>query len=277
MLMIIVILVVLGLVFGSFINALVWRLHERAHRTSKKARANVSILKGRSMCPNCRHALGAKDLVPVISWLALKGKCRYCSKPISIQYPLVELVTSALFAASYIWWPTGVHGIQITLLAIWLALLVGLIALAVYDLKWYLLPNRLIYPSAGFAGAFALVSILAASKPPIALVNAILAVAVGGGIFYVLFQVSKGKWIGGGDVKLGWLLGLVVGTPARSLLFIFVASVAGTLASLPLLASHRLKRNSVIPFGPWLIFGAIITVLFGASIIHWYKHLVGIS
>jgi prepilin signal peptidase PulO-like enzyme (type II secretory pathway) len=107
-----------------------------------------------------------------------------------------------------------------------------------------------------------------------ALINTLLAVVVGGGIFYLLFQISGGKWIGGGDVKLGWLLGLAVGTPVMSLLFIFLAAVGGTLLTLPLLVTKRVNRSSLIPFGPFLIAGAVIAVLFGSSIVHWYTTLI---
>src|SRR4051812_7602742 len=105
MLMIYAILVVLGLCFGSFVNALVWRIHEQAEQGSKKKPNKsyidkLSIRKGRSMCPHCRHELKALDLLPVVSWLALRGKCRYCGKPISVQYPLVELLTACLFVTS---------------------------------------------------------------------------------------------------------------------------------------------------------------------------------
>lgn len=258
--MIIIVLVVVGLCMGSFVNALVWRLHE-----------GMSVAKGRSMCPDCRHGLAAKDLVPVLSWLGLKGKCRYCSRPISAQYPLVELVTAAAFVASYVWWPAAFDTAQTVIFVLWLVLFTGLVALAVYDLRWLMLPNRLIYPLAGIAGVQAAITTATAIDPPTALLNIILAVAIGGGLFYALFQVSKGKWIGGGDVKLGWLLGLIVATPGRAVLFIFLGSVLGSLVSLPLLTSGRLKRTSVIPFGPFLITGAIITVLFGADILHWYQ------
>src|SRR5206468_8721328 len=143
----------------------------------------------------------------------------------------------------------------------------GLMALLVYDLRWFLLPDRLVYPLSVIAAAIALINVASAKDPAAALLNLILAVAVGGGLFYLLFQVSKGKWIGGGDVKLGWLLGLVVGTPAKAGLFIFIGSLIGTLVSLPLLASDRLKKNSTIPFGPFLIIGAIVTMLFGSRIL----------
>jgi prepilin signal peptidase PulO-like enzyme (type II secretory pathway) len=261
--MIIVILGVIGLCLGSFANALVWRLHEQDKQ--------LSIATGRSMCPHCKHTLAAKDLVPVLSWLSLGGKCRYCRKPISAQYPLVELAVAGLFVASYVWWPVAFDHAQTAIFVLWLALLTGLIALLVYDLRWFLLPNRLIYPVGGIAAAQTVITIATAPNPLTVLLNTILAVLVGGGLFYLLFQVSKGKWIGGGDVKLGSLLGLVAGTPARSALFIFLASLVGSLVSLPLLATHRLKRTSMIPFGPFLIVAAILVQLFGAGIIHWYR------
>lgn len=270
-------LVLLGLCLGSFVNALVWRIHEQEHEAGKKKPSqkylkSLSVSKGRSMCPHCKHELSQLDLVPVLSWLALRGKCRYCRKPISVQYPLVELSTALLFVASYIWWPEPLEGAQAALFVLWLPLLVGLMALTVYDLRWYLLPNRLMYPLFALAVVFALVGIAASDNWPIAMLNVIFAVAIGGGLFYVLFQVSAGKWIGGGDVKLGWLLGLVVMTPARALLFIFLAAILGTLVSLPLLASKRLKPTSVIPFGPFLIAGAFVVLLFGQDILHWYRN-----
>ncbi len=117
----------------------------------------------------------------------------------------------------------------------------------------------------------ACIGIATAVHPLRAALDTVLAVAVGGGIFYVLFQASSGKWIGGGDVKLGWVLGLVVATPARSLLLIFAASVLGSLISLPLLAAKRLKPTSVIPFGPFLILAAIVVQLFGHTILYWYQ------
>ncbi len=260
--MVIAILLVLGLCFGSFVNAFVWRLH-----------GHKDWVKGRSICVHCEHELAARDLVPVLSWLALKGKCRYCHKPISIQYPVVEAATALLFVGSYAFWPVDFTGSQVAIFGLWLVLLVGLMALLVYDLRWMLLPDKIILPLAGVAALQAVIVIAASSHPLRALVNMVLAVAVGGGVFYVLFQVSGGKWIGGGDVKLGWLLGVIASTPGRSLLLIFLAAVLGSLVSLPLLASKRLKPKSVIPFGPFLILGIIIVVLFGAHILDWYKQL----
>jgi len=276
MLMVVTYVALIGLCAGSFINALVWRIHEQAAEQGKKKPsrerlAKLSISKGRSICPHCHHELVAKDLVPLFSWLSLRGQCRYCHKPIAIQYPLVEAATALLFVASYAWWPRDLHGLEIAVFVLWLVVLTGLMALLVYDLRWYLLPNRIVYPLTVIAGLLALLEIVHATHPLTAIFNTVLAVTIGGGLFYVLFQLSKGKWIGGGDVKLGWLLGLVAGTPGKAFLFIFLAAAIGSFISIPLLASNKLKRNSTIPFGPLLIIGGIITVLFGSDILQWYR------
>lgn len=273
--MIIAILSVLGLCLGSFVNALVWRLHEQSKLKKKRVASDkeLSISRGRSMCPHCQHTLTWYDLIPVLSWLSVRGKCRYCRKPISVQYPLVELATAALFVVSYLFWPLALHGLEIGVFAVWLMVLTGLIALLVYDARWYLLPNRIIYPLTAIAGLGAALRLAESHHLLVSGLNLVAAVGVGGGLFYGLFQISRGKWIGGGDVKLGWLLGLVVANPGGSFLFIFIAALLGTFASLPLLISKRLKATSVIPFGPFLIIAAIIAQLFGTSILLWYKKM----
>ena len=131
--MYILIIFILGLCFGSFINAFVFRLHEKTNK--QYSNINLSIVNGRSICPNCKHELIPLDLVPIVSWLLLKGKCRYCSKSISAQYPLVEFTTALLFLCSYIYWPYAFGASGVILLSFWYVLLVGLISLALYDYK----------------------------------------------------------------------------------------------------------------------------------------------
>lgn len=276
-LMIIAALVVLGLCLGSFVNALVWRVHEQEQETAKKKPSQkylkkLSITKGRSICPHCQHELAAKDLVPVVSWLYLRGKCRYCHQPISWQYPLVESLTAILFVVSYSCWPTGLgHLYQQVLFGLWLLLVTGFMALSVYDIRWYLLPNRLLYPLYAPAVVWTAIVLSHVDKRPITvLVELAGALFIGGGLFYGIYQLSRGKWIGGGDVRLGWLLGLIVLTPPRALLFIFIASLLGCLVAIPLMSNKRLKRSSVVPFGPFLMAGAFLTVLFGARLLDWY-------
>lgn len=267
-------LILLGLCIGSFINALVWRLHMQAQ---KKTRANkdssYSIARGRSMCPHCKHVLSVKDLVPVFSWLALHGKCRYCDKPISSQYPLVEAMTAVLFVFLYVFWPYELISIEsILYFVFWLIFLSGFIALTIYDIKYLILPNKIIFPLLTLAIAAVVIRFILTTNYDL-LISTTTGAAVGGGIFYALFQVSKGAWIGGGDVKLGFLLGALIGGIAPAFLMLFLASLMGTVYSVPQMLAKKVGPKSKIPFGPFLIASAIIVQLFGASLIDWYTNL----
>ena len=280
--MIIAVLIVFGLCLGSFVNALVWRVHEQAEQGAKKKPnkellRDLSISKGRSMCPHCHHTLHAQDLIPVLSWVSLRGKCHYCHKPISWQYPLVELLTAALFVLSYLYWPASFTHPQIAIFALWLLLLVGFMALIVYDIRWMLLPNRIVYPLGAIVTLQAAIVVLTDPKPTSALIKLALGVAIGGGVFYLLFQISQGKWIGGGDVRLGWLFGAVVAAPEYSVMVIFLASLLGCAVALPFMLTKRMRSSSLIPFGPFLIVATIVVRLFGAALLHWYKHVVLLS
>lgn len=278
----IVLLFVLGVIFGSFINALVWRLAQQeqllkiGQRTkgkeqSKRAARDYSILRGRSMCPSCGHTLAARDLVPVLSWVILAGNCRYCKKPISRQYPLVELLTGLLFALVY----EAMRHEQYAgvLVAYGCAYTVFFLALGMYDLKWFLLPDRLVYPLIAIAGSQVLLLAYLTSDWAI-LGGAVFGAATVFGIFGGIYAVSKGEWIGGGDVKLAIALGLIAGTPMLGLLVIFLASLLGTTASLPLLVRSRKKGLMThLPFGPYLLGACFIVLLSGYRFIDWYQGL----
>lgn len=275
--MIIAFLAVLGLCFGSFVEALTWRLYEQYFAKGKRQKAKsgldpkLSILKGRSMCPHCHHLLSAKDLVPLCSWLSLGGKCRYCRQPIGWHAPLLELSMTGLFVASYLLWPGGdLFGDWFSSLQFisWIVTLVGLVALFVYDVRWMILPNKIVYPLAILAGFVGLVGVAVGE---IQLMDMLLSVVIAGGLFLLLFQVSAGRWIGGGDVKFGLLAGLVLADGYLAFLMLLTASLAGTLFILPGLMLRRIKTTSRIPFGPFLVIGLIISFLLGPSIVEWYK------
>ena len=279
--MVIVVLSLLGLCLGSFTNALVWRMHEkqgREQRAEEKGRSKktkltpneLSILKGRSMCPNCHHTLAWHDLLPVLSWLFLRGKCRYCHKAISWQYPLVELTTALLFVLSYIYWPNTLSSQLSTLnFAVWLLVLTNLIALAVYDLKWMLLPNKLVASLLAISAIQLFLRFL--NTPLLAVVlGAFWGALIIGGLFYGLFLVSDGHWIGGGDVKLGPVLGLIVGGPVKAILIIFLASLLGSLVGSVIILLQKANLKAKIPFGPFLITATIIVYIFGNALINWY-------
>lgn len=255
----VVILLVFGLALGSFINAFVWRYHE-----------HKNWLNDRSECVHCHHKLAAKDLIPVVSWLSLRGRCRYCHKPISIQYPAVEALTASAFVFSYEFWPQKLVGTEVLIFALWLLLVIGLIALAVYDLRWMLLPSNIVYVLIVMALVLSGLTVARASQPINTLMNLVIGSIIGGGIFYLIFVISKGKWIGGGDVRLGFLLGLLAATPARSFLLIFIASLLGSAISLMALGFKGIKRSTLIPFGPFLILSLLVVQFAGNDILNWY-------
>jgi prepilin signal peptidase PulO-like enzyme (type II secretory pathway) len=221
--MMIMAMVLLGLCFGSFVNAWVWRLHEQSKPKKKRAASDneLSITRGRSMCPYCKHTLAVKDLLPVISWLTLGGKCRYCKKPISWQYPLVETLTALLFVIAYLSWPDSLNNWSFGVLqiAVFLSAIVVGMALAVYDFKWMLLPDKLVKIFSSFALIYAGLHMVNSDNTLSTVFQLVLSVFVSGGIFYVLYQISNGKWIGGGDVKLGFPLGLFLLTPSSNPIF----------------------------------------------------------
>ena len=287
-------LVWLGLSFGSLVNALVWRLRQQELKAKsskpKRRRKNsswlsafslqpsarnkqLSILTGRSQCVHCQHVLAARDLIPVLSWLILRGRCRYCHQKISWQYPAVEIAAALVFGLSYAFWPSELSNWGQWLLFIdWLAVSVGLLALLVYDFRWMMLPSRIIYPTAAVAIAGRVIYIIGfEANRPRALLLWLLAVAVAAGLFWLLFEISKGRWIGFGDVRLGLITGTVLATPPKALLMIFMASVLGTLFVLPALLSGRQSMAARIPFGPFLIMSTWLTLLVGSDILAWYE------
>lgn len=262
--MIVLLLIVLGLSLGSFVNVLVWRTH-----------AGRDWVRGRSQCEHCHHVLGALDLIPVFGWVSLRGKCRYCHKKIKDSSPLVELALPALFIFSYLFWPEQLHAQALLEFILWLVFLTGFLTLAVYDSRWKLLPDRFVFPLVGLAAVQ--IVVLAVWQADWQLLWAAAAgVLAISGTFYLLFQVSKGTWIGGGDVKLGLALGLLAGGLLQGFLVLFAASVTGLAASLPLLVRGKANAKTQLPFGPFLILGLIVVKLFGVDILDWYSGLINV-
>lgn len=271
--MILIAVLVYGFIFGSFINALIWRIHQQSLDSDHSAdKALLSIVSGRSMCPNCRHILAPKDLIPVFSWVFLKGKCRYCKSKISWQYPLIEIITAAIFLCYYLFWPDTFVGFGLVLFILSLIIVTGLIALAIYDLKWFLLPSKIIYVTLVFVIIYRIFFILSGHPILNSLFNIFWGILFGGGLFFVLYLISKGQWIGGGDIRLGALIGVLIGGPVDALIFLFIASLMGSLISLPLLAIKKYNRRSIIPFGPFLIMAAFVVQIFGSAIVSWAKN-----
>jgi prepilin signal peptidase PulO-like enzyme (type II secretory pathway) len=252
----------LGIFIGSFINALVWRIH-----------TNRPIFLGRSMCPKCKHRLTPYELVPLLSWLALKGKCRNCKKPISLQYPLIELLTGVLFGLFYLSYSFD-SVIAYFLFVNWLLILLILITLTIYDFRWMLLPNKLLKLLLFFSLSQILVLII--NGEYLYVVYSLISAVIFGGFFYAMHAYSKGKWMGGGDVKLAFIMGLLLGF-SKIVVALMVAFNSAALIGGFFLLTKKYTRKSLMPFGPFLIGGTIIAELYGVNIVNWYLGLTGLN
>lgn len=255
-------LALLGLTFGSFVNAAVWRIHE------KKAR---SLLNDRSECIHCHHKLAWFDLIPVFSWLSLRGKCRYCGKRIE-DTPVAEVGVLLYFLVSFIFWPEPLtSALAVTDFVFWLVYGVLLAILFIYDLRYMLLPNKVTFTLVVLAAIQLIVHIGFDPANALTLIaDGILGITSIAGVYLALYVFSKGRWVGFGDVKLGVFLGLALADWKLGLLTFLLANVIGCIVILPGLLTRKLTRTSRIPFGPFLIAGFIVATLFGRSIIDWY-------
>jgi leader peptidase (prepilin peptidase)/N-methyltransferase len=252
-----------GLFIGSFLNVVVFRVH-----------AGKDFVKGRSHCPYCKHQLSARDLVPLFSWVALRGRCRSCRKPISMQYPTVELLTGALFSALYLHFQPH-SPVAILSFVLWLYIAASFIVLSVYDLRWYLLPDRILLPI--IVPALVLLLLNAVTTHHLSAIGGPILAAFGfGGAFYTLAAVSKGKWMGGGDIKLAFIMGLLLGIQKTSVAM-FIAFDTAAIVGLALIIIKRRKTSQLIPFGPFLMGGALIALIYGHAILSWYVSITGLS
>jgi leader peptidase (prepilin peptidase)/N-methyltransferase len=260
----IILIFIFGLAVGSFLNVVVWRL-PRGKR-----------LTGRSQCPNCKHKLEARNLIPLVSFLVLRGRCQWCKVKISIRYPILELVTAALFALlAYYFYPTTIS--EILFLLRNLVILSGLISIFVIDLEHFLILDVIVFPLSVFVFIFNLTIDLLNFQQLFSIhsltLGGLLAAAFLGMFFLLLHILSKGKWMGLGYVKFAILLGLAIGWP-QILVVAFLSFTLGTIISLPLLFFGA-KMTTKLPFGAFLSLSALITLLYGGKIAAWYLGLIG--
>ncbi|MBI4363473.1 MAG: prepilin peptidase [Candidatus Doudnabacteria bacterium] len=269
--MVIVIVIVLGLITGSFLNVVIFRLHSgksflfrrRAFSSGRNSdRASASEL-ARSQCLTCGRQLQALDLIPLLSFLFLRGKCRYCGKKISWQYPIVELATAITFGLLVQNFQFSIFNFQFWFQAIIASFL---IVIAVYDYKHYLILDKVILP----ASLTALIYQIWQGNLAWALLGALIIA----GFFSLQYFASKGRWIGFGDVKLGIFLGLIFAQNALG--FLVFAYVVGAVVALLLMAFGGKGLKSRVPFGTILGFSAIIFLLWGDRLVQWYLRLLGI-
>jgi leader peptidase (prepilin peptidase) / N-methyltransferase len=245
---------VYGLVLGSFLNVVIWRVprHE-------------SIVKPRSHCRSCDTQLSTLDNIPLVSWLVLRGHCRHCGTTISIRYPLVELVTGVLFAA------VGARFAHSWALPAYLVLTGALIAISVIDLEHFIIPNRIVYP-VGFASVFLLALAALIQHHWSAFGRSLLGACCAFAFFFVLHLVSP-RGMGFGDVRLSFVLGLFLGWLGWPELLggLFAGFLFGAVIGLALIAFGGRERSQHIPFGPYLAAGTMTFVLAGDHLVSWWR------
>lgn len=281
------ILVTLGLCMGSFAGATVWRLRARQliedkasgeHVDSKEYKmllplTKVGLSKDRSHCLHCGHELNWYDLLPLVSWLSTSGKCRYCKVAIGKFEPIIEIGTALFFILSFALWPGILNTtLQISEFVLWLISGVILAMLFAYDLKWFLLPNQLVFPLMIIGSVITVLNILGAHDVIQALLSLISAVMILSGLYLVLWYMSKGQWIGFGDIKLGFALALLLGDWRLAFIALFSANLIGCVIVIPSLLLGKMTRTTHVPFGPLLITGTIIAMLIGQPVIEWYMN-----
>lgn len=274
----------LGAVMGSFAGAQVWRLRAAQLRQDKAAGEKVNskeyqklnklgtkgLSKDRSCCLNCHKELKWFDMIPILSWLRTGGKCRYCKEKIGWTELAPEFSLAALFMVSLGFWPEPLIGIELVKLVVWLAALALLAVLFVYDLRWSLLPDVVNWPFIALGAVYAGLSAMAVSHLTDWLWSLLGGVFVLSGIYLLLYIVSRGGWIGFGDVKLGLGLALFLADWRLSFLALFAANLIGTLIVLPAMIKGKVQKNTKVPFGPLLIIGFLLAWFFGYMIINNY-------
>lgn len=263
---------VFGLLIGSFLNVVVYRVPN-----------GMSIVAPPSACPECSSQIRPYDNVPVVSWLVLRGRCRDCGSTISARYPLVEIGTAIAFALVILWIamttdPAGASplGVALTTLA-FLYLAAISIALALIDIDTHKLPNKIVLPSYGVA-----ILLLTGAALAVGAVSSLGTALIGMCALGLLYLVLALAWPGGmgfGDVKLAGLLGLYLGYLGWPQLIVgaFAGFILGGLFGLILLITRRASRTAGIPYGPWMLAGAWVGIVFGGPIAAAYLSLIGLS
>ncbi len=246
---------------GSFLNCLIYRLEVKE-----------GFVKGRSYCPHCKETIKAIDLIPIFSFLFLKGRCRYCNKRISIQYPLVETATGIIFTIiAFFQLNEGV--LEISYLFLIFSLM---IIIFVYDLKHYLIPDEVIFTAIGAALIWHGTLFLSGTISLPELISFLLSGIGAAGFFLMIFTASKGTWMGFGDIKLALFLGLFLGYPGI-LVALFSSFILGAIIGSVVVLLKKKKMRSEIPFAPFLVLGTILAFFWGGSMLEWYLNILLIN
>ncbi len=256
------ILFVFGLCVGSFLNVVILRLKK-----------TESFFSGRSHCVFCDKILSFFELVPVFSFLVLRGKCLACAKKISIQYPLVELSTGLLFALFGFVLGAPDSFLSVLAFVFLLAFASCLVVLFVYDLKNYLIDNWVAFFAFAFVLGFIVLEILTGNYELSFLASSFLSGVLAFLFFALLYFLTGGKGMGFGDAKLGFVLGFFVGF-SNIFLWLLSAFVIGAIIGLSLIVAGKKNRKDIAPFAPFLIVAAVLSFLWGEGIMDFYLNAI---
>jgi prepilin signal peptidase PulO-like enzyme (type II secretory pathway) len=212
-------------------------------------------------------------MIPLLSWLYLGGKCRKCRQPIGYLEPLIEIGVAVFFVISYAFWPYPLQSArELTRLILRLIAGVDLPILFAYDKIWSLLPDKLNYTVIGIGAICAILVIIGSQDKLNTLLSIIGSMIILSGIYWAIYEVSRGAWIGFGDVKLGLGLALLLADWRLAFIALFAANLIGSLIVIPAMAMKKLTRNSHVPFGPLLIIGFLIAGLAGNYLVNFYVY-----
>lgn len=276
--------IILGASIGSFIGATVWRLRARdlkhqkklnqkidSHEFSKLSFLNKSISRDRSRCLHCKHQLSFFDLIPIISWVSLRGKCRYCKKPIGSFELYIEIITALYFLLSLIFWPFQLtSGFEIFRFILWLTIGSLLLIIGAYDAKWSEIPSLLMYITIFLSLVWSFIFLSENNFSSDKIISLLFGVLILSGFYLAIYLLSKGKWIGFGDIELGLALALLLCDWRLSFVTLFMANFLGTLIVLPGLLTKKILKTQSMPFGPLYIAGFFIAYFWGSNFINWF-------
>ncbi len=246
---------IFGLCIGSFLNVCIYRLP-----------SSQSITRPRSRCPNCGELIRFYDNIPVLSYLVLRGQCRYCRKTISFRYPVVEILSGLFALVTFLKYGVTLEAI------IYYVFITALLVITFIDIDHQIIPDIITLPGIPlfFIAGFAL--------PRLTYIDSIIGIFAGGGSLFLVAWVyqllTKKEGMGGGDIKLLAMIGALIGW--QGVLFtIFVASAVGTISGILVMLKARKSMKLAIPFGPFLAIGGIAYIFIGPQLINWYFKVLG--
>ena len=264
--MTIAIFFIFGLIIGSFLNVVVYRIRI------------ADTLWGRSYCPHCKKGVAWYDNIPVVSFVLLNFRCRHCKKKISWQYPLVEISTGILFVLVAVRFFSPADPMAWLATFYYLAMISMLLVIFVYDALYMEIPGLVLWPAIGIAVGYSLLADALRSAPLFgvwqsASFSGLLAAFLAFLFFFLLVAVSREKWMGMGDAYLVILLGFVAGWP-QIILGLFLAFLLGSIWGIAYVAAKKKTIKSQVPFAPFLILGMIIAIFYYTPITQWYFSLI---